>query len=280
MSARRQLLAIDDFIVFDPVKILDSRDFVVPAAFVEPQRRRIAFLRRRLDQKHAPALPPDLILDEAEQQLPDALTLLFGIDGDPVQVEYAVGVGRGAVADVALHELFRSAVGVLEDVDDVLALFGMFLGGIDQIHRAAHFVFREAGGGDEDLVDAPSVAQLGRTYFHERCRVGGALISDTTGGMINAFGLVSSIHRWFRFRLQTVRKRRETRRWRCHAAMCRRSHGGFAGPAGSVGCPRLRQQWRKNVSTAQLLESAWQNDGAKMVAEPWATSAAGRAGLN
>src|SRR3954453_10975225 len=110
MSAGRQLLAVDDFIVFDPVKILDARDLVVTAAFVELKSGRVTFLGRRFDQQHPAALPPDLILDEAKQQLPDSLPLLFGVDGDPVEIEDAVRVRRPSVANVALHEFLWTAV--------------------------------------------------------------------------------------------------------------------------------------------------------------------------
>ena len=40
-------------------------------------------------------------------------------------------------------------------------------------------------------VRAETVARLGRTDFHERCRVA---IGILTGGMISAFRLVSAIH--------------------------------------------------------------------------------------
>src|SRR5664279_72241 len=103
MSARRQLLAIDDFIVGETVEILDPGDLVITAAFIEPDGWCVTLLRRRFDQEHAPALPPDLILDETQQELADSLALLLRIDGDPVEVENTVGVRRRAVADIALH---------------------------------------------------------------------------------------------------------------------------------------------------------------------------------
>src|SRR3954454_5129188 len=119
MSARRQLLAVDDFIVLDAVKILDARDLVVTAALIEPHRRGIAFLRRRLDQQHPSALAAHLIFDETQQQLADALTLPLRIDGNPVEIEDAVGQRSGTVADVTLN---LGAVWILEDVHDVVAL--------------------------------------------------------------------------------------------------------------------------------------------------------------
>src|SRR5258708_3166771 len=122
MSARRQLLAIDDFIVRETVEILDPGDLVITAAFIEPDRRCVAFLRRRFDQEHAPALPPDLILDETQQELADSLALLPRIDRDPVEVENTVRMRRRTVADIALHHSLRTCRRLLEDVNDVFAL--------------------------------------------------------------------------------------------------------------------------------------------------------------
>src|SRR3954471_2072538 len=174
MSARRQLLAVDDFIVFDPVKILDARDFVVTAAFIEPHRRRVAFLRRRFDEQHPSAFAPHLIFHEAEQQLSDALTLLLGIDGDPVKIEYAVGERRRTVADVALNFI---AVGFFEYMNDVLALLGIVAGLIDELHRANDFFFGEMRGSDQDFLNAFSIARLGGTDFHGRWVAAAAMIS-------------------------------------------------------------------------------------------------------
>src|SRR4051794_2907045 len=111
MSARRQLLAVDDFIVFNPVKILDARDLVVTAALIEPHRRGIAFLRRRLDQQHASALAAYFVFDESQEQLADALSLTFRIDSNPVEIEDTVGQRSGTVADVTLN---LGAVGIFE----------------------------------------------------------------------------------------------------------------------------------------------------------------------
>src|ERR1019366_4109319 len=144
ISARRQLLAIDDFIVRETVEILDPGDLVITTAFIEPDRWCVAFLRRRFDQEHAPALPPDLILDETQQELADSLALLLRIDRDPVEVENTVGVRRRPIADIALYHSFRTRSGLLENVNDVVALGRIVVGFVDELHGVAHFDVGEA----------------------------------------------------------------------------------------------------------------------------------------
>src|SRR5258708_38382107 len=117
MSGRSGVVAMDDFVVRETVEILDPGDLVVTAAFIEPDRWCVAFLRRRFDQEHAPALPPDLILDETQQELADSLALLPRIDRDPVEVENPLGVRRRTGADIAMHHSLRYSGRFLGVVD-------------------------------------------------------------------------------------------------------------------------------------------------------------------
>src|SRR5437868_6269278 len=109
----------------------------------------------------------------------------------PVKIEHSLGHRRGAVTDVALHLLVRTAVRVLEHVDDVVALRGMLDGRLDQLVRNANFFFREAVGGDENLMDALAIASLDWTNFHgRRRRARAAMISafrKSGNGMPAAF---------------------------------------------------------------------------------------------
>src|SRR4029077_17027427 len=130
------------------------------AALVKAQRRRITFLRRRLDQQHTPPLPAHFVLDEAEEELAEALPLMPRIDGDPIQIEDPLGLRRGAVGDVALDHAARAAFGRLEDEGEVFGARAVVEGGVDELDRGADLVVRKSCRGNENLADPGAILRL------------------------------------------------------------------------------------------------------------------------
>src|SRR6266581_4956948 len=82
--------------------VLDQpREQIVAGALVEADGPSVGLLRRGLDQQEASTAPERLILGEAQQPPAVAPPVVFRVDGDPVEVERAVGERRGAEAGVA-----------------------------------------------------------------------------------------------------------------------------------------------------------------------------------
>src|ERR1051326_3783855 len=88
------------------------------------------------------------------------------VDGDPVQIEDALGLRRGAVGDVALDLPARAALRRLEDEGEVFGARGVVEVVVDELDGGADLVVRKSRRGNEDLANARAVSRLGGADFH------------------------------------------------------------------------------------------------------------------
>jgi hypothetical protein len=100
-----------------------------------------------------------LFFGKAEELAADAAALLFGIDGDPVQVPGRFGGWRRPETDIADG---RAAVLVDCAVHDVVFLAGFVQEDVDQFVSDLNFGVGEHRRVDKDGVDAWRVGFMGR----------------------------------------------------------------------------------------------------------------------